>query len=171
MNDQEKHQYCTNQFIELANRLKDEKFDPSLVSGALMTASGIYATYLAAGNEGALEPSGVKKVVDVYRREDIFRGPQLPKAPDLFVGFDSGYRVSWQTAAGGIPPATFEDNLNNWSGDHCSVSPDLTAGIFFSNRALPDAERSIMDFGPTALSALGVEVPQGLEGRPMQESR
>ena len=68
MNDQEKHQYCTNQFIELANRLKDEKFDPSLVSGALMTASGIYATYLAAGNEGALEPSGVKKVVDVYRR-------------------------------------------------------------------------------------------------------
>ena len=61
MEDQEKHQYCTNQFIELANRLKDEKIDPNLVSGALMTASGIYATYVAAGNEGALEPSGVKK--------------------------------------------------------------------------------------------------------------
>lgn len=68
MNDHEKHQYCTNQFIELANRLKDEKIDPTLVSGALMTASGIYATYLAAGNAGALEPSGVEKVVEVYRR-------------------------------------------------------------------------------------------------------
>ena len=68
MDEQEKHQYCTNQFIELANRLKDEKIDPSLVSGALMTASGIYATYVAAGNEGALEPSGVQKVVDLYRR-------------------------------------------------------------------------------------------------------
>ena len=33
-----------------------------------MTASGVYATYVAAGNQGTLEPSGVDKVVDVYRR-------------------------------------------------------------------------------------------------------
>lgn len=66
--DQEKHQYCTNKFIELANQLKKEGIEPSMVSGALMTASGIYATYLAAGNNGALEPGGVEKVVAVYRR-------------------------------------------------------------------------------------------------------
>ena len=52
----------------MANQLKDEKIDPTLVSGALMTASGIYATFVAAGNEGALEPSGVDKVVALYRR-------------------------------------------------------------------------------------------------------
>ena len=68
MDEQEKHRYCTNKFIELANQLKDEKIDPALVSGALMTASGIYATYVAAGNRGALEPSGVDKVVALYRR-------------------------------------------------------------------------------------------------------
>jgi len=68
VNEQEKHRYCTNKFIELANQLKDEKIDPTLVSGALMTASGIYATFVAAGNEGALEPSGVDKVVALYRR-------------------------------------------------------------------------------------------------------
>jgi hypothetical protein len=68
VNDQEKHRYCTNKFIELANQLKDEKIDPALVSGALMTASGVYATFVAAGNQGALEPSGVDKVVEVYRR-------------------------------------------------------------------------------------------------------
>lgn len=66
--DEEKHQYATNKFIELANQLKDEEIQPALVSGALMTASGIYATYVAAGNQGALEPSGVDKVVDLYRR-------------------------------------------------------------------------------------------------------
>ena len=54
MDDQEKHRYCTNKFIELANELKDEEISPALVSGALMTASGIYATYVAAGNQGAL---------------------------------------------------------------------------------------------------------------------
>jgi Protein of unknown function (DUF3144) len=68
MDDQDKHRYCTNKFIELANQLKDEKIDPALVSGALMTASGVYATFVAAGNKGALEPGGVDKVVAVYRR-------------------------------------------------------------------------------------------------------
>jgi hypothetical protein len=68
VDDQEKHRYCTNKFIELANQLKDEKIDPALVNGALMTASGVYATFVAAGNNGALEPSGVDKVVAVYRR-------------------------------------------------------------------------------------------------------
>ena len=37
-----------------------EGIDPALVNGALMTASGIYATYITAGNEGALEASGGK---------------------------------------------------------------------------------------------------------------
>jgi hypothetical protein len=68
VDDLEKHRYCTNKFIELANELKDEETSPELVSGALMTASGIYATFVAAGNRGALEPSGVDKVVAVYRR-------------------------------------------------------------------------------------------------------
>ena len=68
MDDMDKHRHCTNKFIELANQLKDEQIDPKLVSGALMTASGIYATFVAAGNQGALEPSGVDKVVALYRR-------------------------------------------------------------------------------------------------------
>jgi hypothetical protein len=68
VDDQDKHRYCTNKFIELANQLKDEQIDPALVSGALMTASCVYATFVAAGNKGALEPSGVDKVVAVYRR-------------------------------------------------------------------------------------------------------
>ena len=103
-------------------------------------------------------------VLDVFRREEIFKGPELPNAPDLFVGFNEGYRVSWQTAAGGIPPDVFEDNMNNWSGDHCSVSPDISAGIFFSNRSLGEADRSILDIAPTVLTEFGVPVGAELEG-------
>lgn len=68
LNDQEKHMYCTNKFIELANELKKEDIDNSMVSGSLMTASCIYSTYVAAGNNGALESSGIDKVVQIYRR-------------------------------------------------------------------------------------------------------
>ena len=68
MDDFESHRYCTNKFIELANQLKEEKVSPTLISGALMAASGIYATFIAAGNEGALEPSGIEKVTNLYRQ-------------------------------------------------------------------------------------------------------
>ena len=68
MTEAEQHKYCTNKFIELANQLKDEKIDTKMVSGALMTASGVYATFVAAGNNGTLEPTGVDKVVALYRK-------------------------------------------------------------------------------------------------------
>jgi len=82
VNDQEKHMYCTNRFIELANELKNEDIDLHLVNGSLMTASGIFATFVAAGNHGALEPSGVEKVVGLYRRTlEHHQASQKSKAP------------------------------------------------------------------------------------------
>ena len=114
---------------------------------------------------------GQRVVVNVYKRDDIFKGPLKDKAPDLFVGFDSGYRISWQTSAGGIPPQVFEDNLNNWSGDHCSVAPNLTAGLFASTARFARDSQSILDVGPTALRALGVTPPAGYEGVALQEVR
>lgn len=64
----EQHAICTNRFIQVANEFKNEKIDSTLISGALMTASAVYATYVAAGNQGGLEPSGVERIVDVFRR-------------------------------------------------------------------------------------------------------
>jgi len=68
VSDTEKHNHCTHKFIDLANELKTDGYDPQMVSAALMSASGIYATYITAGNTGGLQPSGVDKVVMMYRR-------------------------------------------------------------------------------------------------------
>ncbi len=68
MSDREKHNHCTHKFIDLANELAADGYDTQLVSAALMSASGIYATYISAGNTGGLQPSGVDKVVMMYRR-------------------------------------------------------------------------------------------------------
>ena len=62
------HQKCTEKFIDLANAMSEEGMSRELVSAALMSASGLYATYTAAGNEGGLNPSGVEKVVTAYER-------------------------------------------------------------------------------------------------------
>ena len=110
-------------------------------------------------------------VLDVVRREDVFHGPRMLEAPDLLVCFNEWYRVSWQTSLGGVPPEVIEDNLDNWSGDHCSYDPSISQGIFFANMPLPQRRRWIGDVGPTALRYLGVEVPGGLDGSPLQEPR
>jgi hypothetical protein len=68
VSDIERLQQCTTRIIELANEMKDEDFDPPLISAALMRASAIYATYTAAGNEGLLTESGIDKVVSAYRK-------------------------------------------------------------------------------------------------------
>ena len=68
MSDKANHARCTRKFIDLANEMKNEGLEPQLISAALMAASGIYATYVSAGNEGGLQPSGVDKVVMMYRR-------------------------------------------------------------------------------------------------------
>ena len=69
MSDRITHDDCTHRFIDLANELKDEGIDPQVVSAALMSASGIYVTYVGtASNEAGLEPQGVDKVVALYRR-------------------------------------------------------------------------------------------------------
>lgn len=61
------YRQCTQRFIALANTMKDEGLDLGLVSQALMSASGVYATYAVAGNDGGLNQSGVDKLVELYK--------------------------------------------------------------------------------------------------------
>src|SRR5690625_7895567 len=57
------HNQATNEFIALANQLvNDRGFERNLVSAALMAASGVYATFIAAGNQGFLAENGADKV-------------------------------------------------------------------------------------------------------------
>jgi hypothetical protein len=67
--DAELHHETLNRFIDLANEIKDQDVGTHVVSAALMSASAVYATYVAVGNQGGLTPSGVDKIVDAYRHQ------------------------------------------------------------------------------------------------------
>ncbi|MEZ5571811.1 MAG: DUF3144 domain-containing protein [Halioglobus sp.] len=67
--DAEVHNACVNRFIELANTMKNEGINVTLVSRGMMTASALYATFAVAGNEGGLTESGVEKMSEVFKRE------------------------------------------------------------------------------------------------------
>lgn len=69
----EAHGKATSAFIDLANKLsKEDGQDMKLVSAALMAASGIYATFVAAGNDGFLAPGGVEKVATVFKNNLLY---------------------------------------------------------------------------------------------------
>ena len=72
----------------------------------------------------------------VYKRDDVYSGPYMDNAPDLQVGFEDGYRVSWQTSLGGSPPGPVYPNMKKWSGDHCSFDYQTIPGPLISNRKL-----------------------------------
>ncbi len=65
----QQHDEAVNKIIELANELRNAGTDPQIMSAALTTAGCIYATFIAAGNQGFLQPAGVDKLCDAYRRQ------------------------------------------------------------------------------------------------------
>jgi predicted AlkP superfamily phosphohydrolase/phosphomutase len=109
--------------------------------------------------------NGAYPVRRVLAREEVYRQFDPNMIPDLFVTNNDGYRVSWQTSLGGIPKSLIDTNKQTWSGDHCSVDPEIVKGIFFYNRKLQtDRPPYIADVYPTVLGLLGVRAPYELDG-------
>jgi len=102
----------------------------------------------------------------VYAASDLYNGPYIAEAPDLIVGYNDGYRISWDAAVGRVSARVFEDNCKAWSGDHC-VDPHLVPGVLFSNRKMKANDPGIEDMAPTALTLFGLEPPRWMEGKPL----
>lgn len=72
-------------------------------------------------------------------------------APDLIVGYAPGYRASWATGLGEVPPAAFEDNTDAWVADHCINAADVpgvlftTPGIVVKDRSLKGLSRTVRE--------------------------
>jgi predicted AlkP superfamily phosphohydrolase/phosphomutase len=111
--------------------------------------------------------TGESIIADVYKRDDIYHGDYLKNAPDLVVGFNEGYRVSWQTTLGGIPKDIVEKNMKKWSGDHCAYDYKSTAGVLLVNKKIQTADPQIIDIAPTVYRLLSVPAPSNVDGKPL----
>jgi len=97
-------------------------------------------------------------------RSEVYRGPYTENAPDIIVGYNAGWRVSWDAAIGKCGPVVFSDNLKAWSGDHM-VDPELVPGVLFSNLRLDGQDANIIDLAPTTLELFGVPKPGYMDGK------
>jgi predicted AlkP superfamily phosphohydrolase/phosphomutase len=110
--------------------------------------------------------NGAKAIKRVYQAVRAYRGAYKEQAPDLIVGYDRGYRVSWEAAVGRTSRDVFHDNLKAWSGDHC-VDPSVVPGVLFSNRPIETEFPRLLDLGPTVLELFGITPPEYMDGKPL----
>jgi predicted AlkP superfamily phosphohydrolase/phosphomutase len=108
--------------------------------------------------------TGDVAISSVYDTARIMKGPYTEDAPDLIIGYNIGYRASWDAAVGKSSATVVEDNVKSWSGDHC-IDFRLVPGVLFSNRKVEAERPGLIDIGPTILELFGVKTPDYMQGR------
>jgi predicted AlkP superfamily phosphohydrolase/phosphomutase len=121
--------------------------------------------------EGLRDPdTGEVVITSVYDAEEVMDGPYAGNAPDLIIGYNVGYRASWDAAVGKSSVSVVEDNVKSWSGDHC-IDYRLVPGVLFTNRKVEAERPGLIDIGPSILDLFGVRVPDYMRGRPIYSGR
>jgi len=114
------------------------------------------------------EEKGKIGITKVYDAEKIYKGPYIENAPDLIIGYNEGYRASWDSVTGKVNKIVFEDNIKNWSGDHC-IDPSHVPGVFFCTEKIKNLQPEIIDIAPTVLKLFGVDIPSFIDGKSLIE--
>jgi predicted AlkP superfamily phosphohydrolase/phosphomutase len=110
------------------------------------------------------EKDGKKAIRAIFDARRIMKGPYVVNSPDLLIGYEVGYRASWDCAVGKVDDVVIEDNVKSWSGDHC-IDPGQVPGVLFCNFPVAAERPRIMDLAPTILHLFGVKAPPYMDGR------
>jgi len=155
--------YCvglTGMFLNVKGREQLGVVDPGAEAAALKAE-------IIGKLNGLRDPdTGDVGVNEAFDTAVMYHGPYVDNAPDLLIGYNAGYRASWDGARGIVAGPVFQDNVKPWSGDHC-IDPRLVPGVFFCNRHTATEDPALIDIAPTALRLFGIEPPPYMDGRPL----
>ena len=103
--------------------------------------------------------------MQALRREDVYDGSQLDRIPDILIDFgEHPYAASDRLAASSIVervPAALGGGRHRRYGILLALGPGVTAGEIDG--------ANIVDLAPTALHAMGLPVPDDMDGRVLTE--
>ena len=95
----------------------------------------------------------------VARREDVFKGPYLEDAPDVYGLFNDGYwPYVWRSSVETLMTPTL-----TWRGAHASTGIFMLGGPGVKS-GLKAEGLTVTDIAPTVLYLLGVPVPSDMDG-------
>jgi predicted AlkP superfamily phosphohydrolase/phosphomutase len=145
-------------YLNLKGRESQGAVEPGAEAAALKAE---LIRRLGAIKDGGNGPAAITRV---YDRDAVYAGPYRDNAPDLIIGYNEGYRASWDGVTGIVNDVVIEDNAKAWSGDHC-IDPALVPGVLFSSLKIKRPDPSIMDVAPTVLELFGIAPPAHMDGR------
>ena len=108
--------------------------------------------------------NGQNPVSLVYRTRDEWQGDELEHAPDIIVGYDWGYRTTWESVLGEFPRDIFIDNVEAWSGDHQN-DYRLVPGVLLTNRRITLDNPALYDVTVSVLDEFGLEALPKMIGK------
>ena len=112
------------------------------------------------------DANGEVAIKGVYDAREVYAGPYVAEGPDLIIGYNEGYRASWDGVTGKVTDEVFSDNTRAWSGDHC-IDPSCVPAVLISNREITVDNPSIQDVAPSILQIFGVKPPAYMDGKPV----
>jgi predicted AlkP superfamily phosphohydrolase/phosphomutase len=155
-------------YLNLAGRELDDPKTPESEAGIVQAGE---APALLAELKQELEAitdagrGGARVVLRADLARDVYTGERVAEAPDILVGYDSGYDNSDESSLARIPNAVLADNLGGtFNGSHL-MSPDVVPGVLISNRrVLPGAHR-LEDLTVEVLAQYGQPPAPGMRGQ------
>lgn len=128
----------------------------------------VLAKEIAAKLTGLVDSgTGAKAILKAYVAREVYAGPYLDNAPEVIVGYEIGYRASWDGVTGYVNDVIFDDNAKSWSGDHC-IDASLVPGSFFCNKSIGLDKVRMIDIAPTVLDLFDVPKPGYMDGKSLE---
>jgi predicted AlkP superfamily phosphohydrolase/phosphomutase len=151
------------------------------------TSEGVYVNLRGRDPRGSVEPgvryeelrsriigellelmdpgTGRPAVNGAYRREEVHNGPYVSRMPDILLDFDDKpYLVSESTSARQVfEPIVAADiqGRHHGLGTFAAIGPHIVSQMI--------VEANIMDVAPTILYAMGLPIPDDMDGRVLEE--
>jgi predicted AlkP superfamily phosphohydrolase/phosphomutase len=156
-------------FAEMTRHVYELDWERTVAYAATPTSQGINVVEgdrrealraeLADKLRGLRNPATGRPLVrDVLTREEAFPGPYGELAPDLFLDLEDGAAVSIVRSDTLWRRRPHPSGNHQWQGVFLAGGPGIRAGARI-------AELSIVDVAPLILYALGVPIPDDLDGR------
>jgi len=116
---------------------------------------------------GVRDPKNGRRIIThAYDSHKIYHGPYLDLAPDIVVGYQSGYRISDEAVLGKFPKGIVGDRHDKWAADHC-MDPMVVPGVLMTNKSVKKPDPALWDLAPTILKSFGLEPPKEMDGKPI----
>lgn len=125
--------------------------------------------------EAEVDPqTGKHPVLRCDLASEVYSGARIAEAPDMLVGYDSGYGNCDASSTGRIPhellvdnkPANHSGQLGTFNGNHL-MHPDVVPGLLLSNRRLREGNFKLEDLTVEIFRQYGIEKPAEMKGSPV----